>query len=155
MASAHNSTGSQIATGARPPGAVSLFNASDIQLYKQQMYSNFINNYSPVYTPNHANRASFAYTFMTGPGTASGRAIANPTHVPLTPAPALQQAAVIKHTNNPYARPISAQDLIAPDGVIPGKGSLTSALTFGSNSSISRVGFIPIVVIDGRIFGET
>ena len=38
----------------RPP-AVPLFSQSDLQMYKQQVYNNFVNNYAPVYSPTGKN----------------------------------------------------------------------------------------------------
>ena len=138
----------------RPHGAVPLFNQSDIQLYKQQMYSNFVNNYSPVYTPNQmsaglqspggaqGSRMPFAYTFLTGPGTANGHAITSPAHKPMPVASSIaaEKTTIIMQATNPYARPISAQDVIAPGTIMAPNGQLGCALNHGSNNSISSIG---------------
>ena len=120
----------------------------DMDLYRQQMYTNFINNYPHVFkalnvSPNHNKPATTSqsggprlpnsYTYLTGPGTASGSTL-TPAHGAARNS-ARSESNSARGSNNPYARPITADDVASPHSIIPPK--LANFRQFGSNNSIN------------------
>lgn len=128
-------------SGSRPGVGAATYSQPD-SLHKQQMYTNYASNYHPFYTPSQLKpgisisssnkRVPYPYTFIGGPGTPSGQAVAHGISA--------EHSAMIKHSSNPYARPISAEDLLGPEGVLSTKSPLVSYQLSGSNSSLSSLG---------------